>query len=240
MSLRVSSAVPFPISLSTLSLTDLTSGWALTSSSSDGLEAEPHEMATGDIYAAYFTLCTPVATGLSSIGALCFRCQRLPEDEEGGAGEPGRGPGVPAAVREIMHAERAITHPLPRLCVCSRMVEAWFQAPAQVALGESATVALKLESCIEEQLSVRVGIAAGSSGAIVGDAFKDVWLKAGEAGEVGWEVSAEEVGVLDLFGSVEVLVGRASDDLDAAGPAVAAGPDQGLDFALSTSVFVRG
>lgn len=250
MSLRVSSAVSFPISLSKLSLSDFTPGWALTSSSSDTLEAAPHEMATGDIYAAIFTLCTPVAAGLSSIGALHFRCKRLPEGHgsrgpseagsaEGGSAQGGAARRAPAAVREIMYAEREIVHPLPRTCVCSRMVEVWFQAPAQVALGASATVVLKLESCVEEQLSVRVRIAPGSSGEIAGDAFTDIWLKGGEAGEVSWQVSAVEAGVLDLFGSVEVLLGRASVDLDAPG-AVGAEPDQGLEFALSTSIFLTG
>lgn len=248
MSLRLSSTVPFPISLLKLSLSDFTPGWALTSSSSDGLEAAPHVMAPGDIYAAMFTLCTPVAVGLSSIGSLHFRCKRLPEGSrsrlpseagsaEGGSEEGGVAGRAPAAVREIMFADREIVHPLPRICVCSRMVEVYFQAPAQVALGAVTTVVLKLENCVEEHLAVRVGVTPGPSGEIVGDTVTDVWLKGGEASEVILEVRALEAGVLDLVGNVEVLLGRASADLDAAGP-VSAEPDQGLEFALGTSVFV--
>lgn len=244
MALRVSSAVPFPLSLSELTLCDLSSGWALTSTSCGGLQDSPHEMSTGDVYAARFSLCTPVATGSSSIGALRFRCRRISDDsadaEAGGAGAPEPAEvAVPHAVREIMYVEHEIVHPLPQICVCSRMIEAWFQAPPQVAMGASSTVVLKLESCVEEQLSIRVGIATGASGQVSGDAFKDVWLRAGEAGEVGWPVHAQEPGVLDLFGSVEVLVGRPSGELDAPSVADVNMPDQGLEFALSTSVFVN-
>lgn len=234
--------MPFPLSLSKLAVTDVTSGWALTSSSSDSLETSPHEMASGDIFAAVFTLCTPVATGASSIGALNMRCKRIPEDSTAEAAartDGGDDARLPAAVREAMYEEREIMHPLPRVCVCPRMVEAWFEAPAQVALGAT-TVLLKLESCVQEQLSVRVRIGVGSSGEIVGDAYKDLWLKAGEAGEVGWEVSAKEVGVLDLFGTVEVLIGKVSGDLDASGALPGNDSDPGLEFALSTSIFVRG
>eukprot|EP00892_Ulva_mutabilis_P008472 jgi/Ulvmu1/5998/UM026_0122.1 len=250
MALRLSSAVPFPLSLSALALTDLAPGWAVTSSSCDSLEGSPQEMCSGDVYAAHFTLCTPVATGASSIGALHFCCRRVPDDstapseagegEGGGAASPAAVAGPPPeAVREIMHEERTIVHPLPQISVCSRMVEAWFEAPPQVAVGASSLIVLKLVSCMEEQLSIRVGLATGGSERVLGDAFRDVWLRAGQAGEVEWEVCAEEAGVLDLFGSVEVLVGRPSGELDAPSGLETGAADQGLEFALSASVFVR-
>lgn len=244
MALRVSSAVPFPLSLSALSLIELSPGWALTATSTDSLDDEPHSMSTGDVYAAVFALCTPVATGASSIGSLRYRCRRLPEESAAAAEDAGgvtaaSNGAMPEVVREIVFQEREIVQPLPQICVCSRMVEAWFRVPPQVALRAASAVELKLESCVEEQLSIRVGIATGSSGQVVGDAFKDVWLRAGEAGEVGWQVSAQEAGVLEVFGSVEVLVGRPSGELDETSATVGAVPERGLEFALSAAVFVK-
>jgi hypothetical protein len=234
MALRMAAMMPFRLQLRALALQDVAPGWQLLSQSCDGLPEAPVDMACDDVFVASMSLCTPDCPGTSALGKLQLAFQRL-EAGEGGEDVP---PGLPATARAAMHEERTVMHALPRVAVCPRVLEAWFEAPAAAPKGGRAAIKMKLSNCSDAALNLRVYLGTGAPGTVVGEPFQDVWLAAQEAGEALWEISTHSAGLLSCLGTVQVSGGDGRMTTGGDTHTSTAGAHLQLEFSIVASMYV--
>lgn len=256
MSLRVASLTPYTLQLQSLQLEGLAAGWSLLHNSGQELQTAPHTMHCDDVYTSAFSLRSPETPGTVQLGSLRLKLYRIDSqqsdpvaDQGTDEGEEGSGSAdtrnVPAAARAAMLEERTLVHALPRIAVCPRVVEAWFETFPTATVGWGVPVKIKLGNCSDRQLSLRVFLGTGGLGSVAGEPFKDVWLGAHEAGEARWDVSTQAAGVMSFLGKVQVTITPESVDEATVGggggasrPVSKGGEQPQLEFSLVASVYV--
>lgn len=252
----MASIAPFSLDLRSVKMENLSSGWSLLHDSCAALDAFTHNMQCDDVYMAALSLCSPPEPGSAALGSLNMQLQRMeappspststetskieasdsksPDDEEASQI-------VPDAVRACMLEPRVFMHALPRISVCPRMVEAWFEAHTSTTVGLEVPIKIKLGNCSDESLSLRVFLGTGSLGTVSGAAFQDVKLGAHEGGEARWSVSTQAPGMLTCLGTVQVSTpgkGGMSGGLEGTKSPTAAPEPPPLEFSLVSCVHV--
>lgn len=251
MSLRVTSLTPYTLQLQSMQLENLSDGWSLLHNSGRELPGTPHTMHCDDVYMAAFSLCSPEHPSTVQLGSLRLKLQRIEaagtsaaatvrgaESLQKGSVSESDHKIVPDAARACMLEERTLVHQLPRIAVCPRVVEAWFETAPSASVGLGVPVKIKVGNCSEKQLLLRVFLGAGSLGSVAGEPFKDVRLGAHEAGEAYWDVATQGAGMLSFLGTVQVNSSSADSAVDASKPSIKAGQQLQLEFSLVSSVYV--